>query len=924
MSALLGRNEALLRITSPWTTVAGSGRRAVALVRGAPGIGKSALIAACVERARDAGWTCLVGGISAAETPLSWAGLATLVRQLPDAILDRLAPAQHTALLAAVTGTGAEDVDAHAVAAGLGAAVRLVAEARPVLVVLDDVQWLDRASAGACSFALRDWVDSAVAVLIAERDDVTVPVIDVDRIATPDEVVHVALEGLALDQIGTLLTTEAGVQLGRVDLLRVQTATGGNPLHVLETGRLLAGGFDLEHALLPSSLQAVIAEGLRAIPDEHLHVLRCAALLASPRIEVLERVVDPAAVEAALVAGERADAVRIDGTAVRFRHPLLPAVLVDQLGVLERRSIERRLAAVLDDPEERAVHLAAAAVLTDEEAAAAMEDAADAAARRGATHLAVERAVRSVQLTDRADTVALARRLRTVGSWSISAGELGRAAQAYREALDLSTLPEDRAVALRGLVVAVANSDGFDAARPLAVELVEATRGLPDLHLPSVTILVRLHQFVDLRAAEQVAAEALASAGPEADPQQLVELEVLLATTRFMRSEPVDLDALVARLAELAGDTDHLWARSALGELFVWSDRTDEADAMHLRQLAVADAEGELVSAMNPLTQLADSALRAGRWTDFDQRMDRWIALTRTIGHATTYRIHPDAAYLAAIRGDVTGAGRDLERELATIDAPLPLDEAHLRARAGFVSLLAGDAPGAVAHLERARALLMSVGLRDLGALAWWSDLVEALVADGQLDAANDVATSMRVAASRAGRPRGRIEVGRALAFVHAARGSLDAAEDAVLDALAAHELVALPFEHARTLLLAGTVARRRGQRTVARERLQQALDGFVALGAPPYVRRAESELARVGGRVTRPDELTETEAQVARLVAGGRTNAEVAAELFVSVRTVESNLTRLYRKLGVRSRTELARRFDADGTLDPHDRTSR
>lgn len=910
MTALIGRDDALHEIATSWDELTERGRRAVAVVSGAAGIGKSALVTACVERARASGWTSLVGGISAAETPLSWAGLATVVRQLPGRLLDGLPPSQRSALLTAVTGAGADGVDAHAVAAGFATVVASAATASPVLVVLDDVHWLDRASAGACSFAIRSWAADPIAVVVAGRGESAAPVIDVARVIAPDAPLLVELRGLELTEIGALLAT-AGVRLGRVDLLRVQAATAGNPLHVLETGRLLAAGQDLERALLPTSLQAVVAEGLRSIPDEHLHVLRYAAMLAAPRIDVLERVAEPAAVEAALIAAEHADAARIEGTSVRFRHPLVRAVLVDQLGVLERRSIDRRLAAVLDDPEERAVHLAAAAVHADEEAAAAMEAAAELAALRGATHLGVERAQRALELTDRSDPVARARRLRAVGSWSISAGEFGLAARSYREALDLSTDPDERAIALRGLVVAVANGEGFDAARPLATELVAATRDLPDHHLRAVTLLVRLHQYVDLAAAEEEARTALETA-TDADPQHLVEIEVLLATTRFLRSQAVDLDAMVERLSALAGDVDRLWSKAALGELFVWSDRTDEADELHLRQLELAEAAGEMVSTVNPLMQLADSALRAGRWADFDRWIERWLVLTATTGHAASQETYADAAYIAAIRGDVDSARIDLEREIAGLRSSLPLDEAHLRARAGFVALLGGDAPAAVAHLERAHTLMESVGLRDLGALAARCDLVEALVAAGRLDAAVEVAGSMRAAAVQAGRPRGRIEAGRAAALVLAARGALDDAETEVDDALAAHEVVALPFEHARTLLLAGTIARRRGQRTVARERLQLARDGFAALGAAPFVHRAEAELARVGGKAKRSDELTETEAQVASLVAAGRTNAEVAAELFVSVRTVESNLTRLYRKLGVRSRTELARRFAA------------
>lgn len=234
----------------------------------------------------------------------------------------------------------------------------------------------------------------------------------------------------------------------------------------------------------------------------------------------------------------------------------------------------------------------------------------------------------------------------------------------------------------------------------------------------------------------------------------------------------------------------------------------------------------------------------------------------------------------------------------------------QVAARAGFVALVRGDADQAVTLLLEARLVADELGFEDLGALPFRADLVEALLVTGRSGEAVQIAEEAAVLAARSGRPRGRAEAGRALALAAAAAGELAAAEEGVRQALDAFSEITVPFDHARLLLTAGVISRRAGRRTEARARLDEARALFVGLLAAPFVVRADAELARLGTRAADASGLTPTERQVAELVAVGRTNAEVAAELFVSLRTVESNLTRVYRKLGVRSRTELATRL--------------
>ena len=232
----------------------------------------------------------------------------------------------------------------------------------------------------------------------------------------------------------------------------------------------------------------------------------------------------------------------------------------------------------------------------------------------------------------------------------------------------------------------------------------------------------------------------------------------------------------------------------------------------------------------------------------------------------------------------------------------------------GFLALSLGDADAAVRHLGPLREAEQQLQLREPAAFCIAPDLAEALVLAGDLDAAREVQAELEAAAASSA-ARGRSPRRCAAAgLIAAAEGRRTTALADLREALAAHDDVPQPFDRARTLLALGTVQRRAKRRGEARTTLESALAVFEELGAALWAERARAEIARLGGRRARDrDELTETERRIAELAADGRSNREIAGELFVSERTVEANLTRAYRKLGVRSRTELARRLPAD-----------
>ena len=263
-------------------------------------------------------------------------------------------------------------------------------------------------------------------------------------------------------------------------------------------------------------------------------------------------------------------------------------------------------------------------------------------------------------------------------------------------------------------------------------------------------------------------------------------------------------------------------------------------------------------------------------------------------------------AYLS----DVAAARRHLEAAARSTDDLSLTDQVAVRSSIGIAALLGDDPSTAVASFRRAREVTLQLRLHDCNALPFRVQMVEALLAVDHLDEAREVSAELMRFATAAGRRRGISDAHRATALVAAAEGDLDRARSCIEAAIAEHDGLPGPLEGAWSRLVAGVIERRARKRAVARAYFEQARDACRAAGIEALARRADVELARTGGRAsTDTGALTPAEAQVARLVVSGHTNVEVAALLHMSTKTVEANLTRIYRKLGVRSRTELAAR---------------
>jgi DNA-binding CsgD family transcriptional regulator len=457
-------------------------------------------------------------------------------------------------------------------------------------------------------------------------------------------------------------------------------------------------------------------------------------------------------------------------------------------------------------------------------------------------------------------------------------------------------------------VLTLAHVDELGTALSRAEQLLDAFGGDPGRQARVLRTIARIRAFDDVDAANDAIDRALQLADESGDPLLTAHTTVVAAAIRQRRGDPVDVEAMVGLVATLPDPP--LTTRALPLELLTWTDHVDEAMALGWELLAEAEAIGSIDDMGAIRDQLADACFRAGRWDDA----------------AALVRATIEADRLAMTRGPADCRPADLAQTLAAQgrheDATTLLAEAMVRddlapvirlqraTRAGFVTLAAGDVSRAADHLREARRIALAIGDGDLGAMPFRADLVEVLVAIGALDEAAEVAAELRRLADRGRLPRGAAEASRAAGLVAAARGATGEATAWLEQALEIHDRWPVPFERGRTLLALGAVLRRSGRRAQAVGRLDAAAAVFQELGSAPWLARVDAERARLGTRRGGGSDLTPTEQRVTQLAAQGRTNAEIATELVVSLRTVESNLTRAYRKLGVRSRTELAARI--------------
>jgi DNA-binding CsgD family transcriptional regulator len=912
---LIGREDELDRVEAFLDGVA-QGPRALVL-SGEAGIGKTALWEAGVDQAEQRDVRVLVGRGTEAEASLSFAGLSELLGDVLEEVQPSLAPPRRRALEVALllAEPGETSLDPHAVGLAVLDLLRALAEQSPVLVALDDVQWLDHASNGAIQIAFRRIRDEPVSLLATLRlgPEVESP-LELERSPATE---RLTLGPLSLGAVHDLLQGRLGLDLTRPELTRVQEATAGNPFFALELGRELvrtgtrpAPGQRLR---VPESLRELLGGRLARLPGETLDVLLLVAALARPTVELVavtygerERVLE------ALETAAREAVIELDDSLVRFAHPLLASICYERAPVWKRRAVHGALAGVVSDVEERARHLALAAAGPDAAVAAELELAAGQAAGRGAPTAAAELYELAAQFTF--DNPAEARRRRLLAARFLRlAGDADRTVSILRKLKEEVPSGVERGDVLFELALTQQGTT-----RSLIQQCNEALAAVGDDGARASRILaVRAgHQLIaaDGRAALADARAALARAEAAGDPALVAQVTAYVgqAESYCVEITPGLLERGIEIEEQLGLELEwNLSPRYVLGRRLARTGDTDRARAVLEQFAAQAHERGDEVSRVLTLWPLAVVEWLAGRWQQA--------------------RAHANAAYELTVQTQHPHAQNWVARGKALIEADLGLvDDARATAletlslaRAGSVELYSILARAVLGRVELMLGNLELAGdtLRELpeplvaGAindptLFLWADTIEALVALGELDRAAAYLEHCSASAERLDSPLAWEGVLRCRGLLASAEGDSGAALAAFEHLLAELPDAPWPFERGRTLLCLGMVRRQARQKKAAREALEQALAIFEELGARLWAEKARAELRRISGRAPASEELTETERRVAELAAQGRTNKEIAAELFMGVSTVESHLSHVYRKLDVR-RAELAGRLE-------------
>ena len=884
----------------------------VLLLRGEPGIGKTTLWEEGVARALAAGRTVLSCRPTAAEAELPFGALADLLEGVLDTVLPALPGPQRRALEVALLleEPGEARPEARAIAVAFTGCVRELAAAGSPLLAIDDVQWLDRASADVLAFAARRLRDEPVAFLLAERvAGPTAPPLGLDR-APPEQLHVLPLAPLRLGALHELLRTRIGAPFPRPVLRRIETLSAGNPFFALQLARAVQDGRDIE-TVLPDDLALLIRRRLDSLPEQTKGALLAVALLAEPTISLVAQAVPLAELEPALAAG----VVAVAGRSLRFTHPLLAVAAREASGPIAERDLRRRLGELAPTLEERAWHLAASAETPDESVASVLHEAARSARQRGAPAAAAELAEAALQLSPvEGDPELRARRTLDAAVAHVESGDAARA-QALLEPL-IDGLPASgvRAEALWRLGAILRERNQPEARPRLEQGLEEAV---------DATLRARLHGelawvsitdgTVDDGAAHAAAARELAT--ELGDDALLAEVLGAVLYAEYAAGRAVEQE-LVERALALEQSSEDAYLGHALSTTAIVAYRLfldlelDKARELWTSLRERAAARGDETAEFRPVYFLAFVELFAGSWALADELATEAIALSEQAGaferEALYVRSAVDA-HLGRLEEAVEGARRGLT--LLHTDAPGAF-QTRFQLVLGFVELSRGAFAEAATHLRAAGRVAEASGVREPAIARFRPDESEALVAVGELDAAEAVLDWFETRAVDVARHWALAVAARPRGLVAAARGDLEGAIAHLERSRAGLAALPVPFEQARTLLALGGVLRRARRRRDAREALEQALALFEALPAPLWSAQARAELERIGGRRPGSSELTPSERRVAELVAAGRSNKEVAAILSVSTRTVENHLARIYAKLDVRTRTALAARL--------------
>jgi DNA-binding CsgD family transcriptional regulator len=804
------------------------------------------------------------------------------------------------------------------VATALASVLARLAQTSPLLVAIDDVQWLDRPSAAALSFALRRLnASSRAAVLVAVRLEPShrPDVLGLDRL-TLDRIERVRLGPLNLSALYHVIRSNLKTVFPRPTLQRIEQTSRGNPLFALEIARALAerGVPPVGQPLpVPSDVESLLRRRVRQLPAATREVLLAAASLAEPRVETLRAALGRPP-DADLAPAEDADIAECTRESVVFAHPLYASAIVASTADVERRRMHTLLAKAVTELEERARHLALAAEGQDEAVAAVVDAAAREALQRGAPAAAAELAELALRLT--AGREKRPRRVLDLAKYLHAAGEPERARGALESAGNVKSWPPNLRTELLDILGVVGSY--IDAPSALTAFFESAL----DESLPRearaaahVSISYSAQQIDAERALEHAEAgrALLESLGDDADPLFAAGALATYARARLARGYGLD-EELVHRAVELEArlPPERVLAEPTTIAFAFWFKLLDDLDRSRewlTRFLDQSSGSGYDMFRAVALVHLSHTECLAG---NLQLAREHALSASRICEDLEPARLRvlvdTALARTAAQLGN-TEEARALVERLGVPEAGAGFD-IDREGILGLLELSVGNHAAADEHLRKALVQFELAHFAEPGQFRVHADAAEAAVAVGDLERAARIREFLAEHGRRTGRRWSLATGARVRALVVAAKGELEAALAATEEALRWHVELPMPLERGRTLLVKGVIERRLRRRRLAKASFEEALEIFAGMGARLWEERARSELGRLGLRRAAGNDLTESERRVAELTARGLTRREVAAQLFVSPKTVDATLARVYRKLGVRSRAELGARM--------------
>jgi DNA-binding CsgD family transcriptional regulator/tetratricopeptide (TPR) repeat protein len=908
---LVGRARERCLLEGLVESVEGGGSAVV--IAGEAGVGKTALFIHVADVASERGLRVLKVGGEESEAVLAFAILADLLRPLRESFA-QLPQIQRQALESCLALSSGPAAGPLAVCAGALGVLASAADDRPLVVLVDDFQWVDAESRQVLLFAARRLAPEHIVMLFAVRDEPG---------AQPCE------RGLPVLRIGGLSVAECaelaqglGADVSGPALRSLVELTGGNPLAVLENLAGAAegmGGFEPGRLMLGAALEDAWGRVFEELPEDTRQALFAVATDSIGGGRHVEAALGTLRLSlGSLAPAERRGLVRTVDGQIQLRHPLMRPVVVGRTPLWARTAVCQALAAAAGG-HLRAWYLAAAATGPDDAAAEALAAAAvDARQRHGygasartwrrAAELTANHGMRATRLLPAATDAYLAGDCAAAIAWSQEALALCHspvfAAQAELILGRARTWASDPLPAFDGLVRAAA------VIRP--VNPVAAAALLAEATLPA-TMTGRVHLA---RQVAQQAEELWEDTGSGASASLTV---VAMVAEAFIATGELDHAARHRRRAKALLSSADLAAEQQgaafLAQADIWTERYEQS---RLGLGAVVDAArriGTPAILSLALGLSAELGWWTGRWdsayADATEAL-QWAEELNQIG--LIGRALSQLSRIAAARGDRERCQEHVERACQEVEPRgMGCLAVCTAAALGLCALSCGDLTTAINHLECAWDAGQTAGLGNPDIVPFTGDLAEALARADARERAEQVLAWLQERADTTGLVYPRAAVARA-------RGILarDPAEAGAwfARAYAAYEVQPMPFEQARTLLCEGEALRRARHPAASRPPLRHALAIFNGLGARPWAARAMTELDATGARASTPndagasglDSLSPQELQVAQTVAQGLNNVEAAAALFVSRKTVEAHLTRVYRKLGVRSRTELTR----------------